>query len=326
MRKNTTLKNEIINLLEQNRDSLISGQELANKFAVSRTAVWKAMQSLTKDGYMIDASANKGYKLNKNNDVISDSGIKKFLYKKNVNYPILILKLIDSTNTYAKKIILDGAKHGTIVIANEQTAGRGRFGRNFFSPADTGIYLSIVLRPQKKASDTSLITIAAAVAVCDAIKNLTDYEPKIKWVNDIFINGKKICGILTEAVSDFESGIVENVITGIGINIKTEEKNFPEELKSIAGSLFPKNICRNKFIAELLNIFFELYENLSNKELIQKYKNFSLVLNKEITYFKDTIKESGKVIDINNNGNLVVKDHAGKIKTIASGEVTLHNI
>lgn len=326
MKNNMTLKNKIINLLEQNRDSLISGQELANKFAVSRTAVWKAIQSLVKDGYIIDTSPNKGYKLNKNNDVISCDRIKKFLHKNNIGYPVLILKLIDSTNTYAKKIILDGAKHGTIVIANEQTAGKGRFGRTFFSPPDTGIYLSIILKPQKKISDTSLITIAAAVAVCDAIKNLTDYEPKIKWVNDIFLNGKKICGILTEAVSDFESGIVENVITGIGINIKTEEKHFPEELKLNAGSLFPKNICRNKIIAELLNIFFKLYENLSDKDLIKKYKNFSLVLNKEITYLKDNKKESGKVIDINSNGNLIVKDNSGEIKIIESGEVTLHNI
>jgi len=310
------LKNKIIEILEKNRDCSISGQELADKLSVSRTAVWKTIQSLEKDGYIIDASTNKGYKLNENSDIISYEGIKIFLSEKYKKFTVQIYKILDSTNTYAKKIIIDGAKHGTIIIANEQKAGRGRFGRTFFSPADTGIYLSIILKPQKKISDTSLITIAAAVAVCDTIKKTTCSEPKIKWVNDIFLNGKKICGILTEAVSDFESGIVESAVTGIGINIKTAEERFPEDLKRTASSLFPENISRNQIIAELINNFFELYENLSDKNLIERYKEYSLVLGKEITYFKDDKTQTGTAVDINENGNLIIKDKNKKTSVL----------
>ncbi len=319
------LKNKIIEILEKNRDCSISGQELADKLSVSRTAVWKTIQSLEKDGYIIDASTNKGYKLNENSDIISYEGIKIFLSEKYKKFTVQIYKILDSTNTYAKKIIIDGAKHGTIIIANEQKAGRGRFGRTFFSPADTGIYLSIILKPQKKISDTSLITIAAAVAVCDTIKKTTCSEPKIKWVNDIFLNGKKICGILTEAVSDFESGIVESAVTGIGINIKTAEERFPEDLKRTASSLFPENISRNQIIAELINNFFELYENLSDKNLIERYKEYSLVLGKEITYFKDDKTQTGTAVDINENGNLIIKDKNKKTSVLESGEVTLNS-
>lgn len=319
------LKNKIIEILEKNRDCSISGQELADKLSVSRTAVWKTIQSLEKDGYIVDASTNKGYKLNENSDIISYEGIKIFLSEKYKKFTVQIYKILDSTNTYAKKIIIDGAKHGTIIIANEQKAGRGRFGRTFFSPADTGIYLSIILKPQKKISDTSLITIAAAVAVCDTIKKTTCSEPKIKWVNDIFLNGKKICGILTEAVSDFESGIVESAVTGIGINIKTAEERFPEDLKRTASSLFPENISRNQIIAELINNFFELYENLSDKNLIERYKEYSLVLGKEITYFKDDKTQTGTAVDINENGNLIIKDKNKKTSVLESGEVTLNS-
>jgi len=319
------LKNKIIEILEKNRDCSISGQELADKLSVSRTAVWKTIQSLEKDGYIIDASTNKGYKLNENSDIISYEGIKIFLSEKYKKFTVQIYKILDSTNTYAKKIIIDGAKHGTIIIANEQKAGRGRFGRTFFSPADTGIYLSIILKPQKKISDTSLITIAAAVAVCDTIKKTTCSEPKIKWVNDIFLNGKKICGILTEAVSDFESGIVESAVTGIGINIKTAEERFPEDLRRTASSLFPENISRNQIIAELINNFFELYENLSDKNLIERYKEYSLVLGKEITYFKDDKTQTGTAVDINENGNLIIKDKNKKTSVLESGEVTLNS-
>lgn len=320
-----SIKSKIIEILEQNRNSSISGQELANKLSVSRSAIWKTVQSLEKDGYVINAITNKGYQLNELNDIISSEGIKIFLSKKYQNISINIHKILDSTNTYAKKITLDGAEHGTIIIANEQTAGKGRFGRSFFSPANTGIYLSILFRPKKNIADTSLITIAAAVAVCKTIETLTDSNPQIKWVNDIFLDGKKICGILTEAVSDFESGIVESVIVGIGINIKTTKGQFPKELKETAGSLFPNNIYRNQIIAKIINNLFELYTKLSDKELIKKYKGYSLILDKEITYHKGDKKCIAKAIDINNNGNLVVADKTGQIHIIESGEVTLHN-
>ena len=319
-----SIKSKIIEILEQNRDSSISGQELANILSVSRTAIWKNVQSLEKEGYDINASTNKGYQLNKYNDIVSNEGIKIFLSKKYKNLPINIHKTIDSTNTYAKKITIDGAEHGTIIIANEQTSGKGRFGRSFFSPVNTGIYLSILFRPKKNIADTSVITIAAAVAVCKVIQALTNTNPKIKWVNDIFLNDKKICGILTEAVSDFESGIVESVIVGIGINIKTTKEQFPKEIKETAGSLFPNNIYRNQIIAEIINNLFELYNNLSDKELINKYKEYSLILNKELTYFKDSKKYVGKAIDINKNGNLIVEDKNGQIYILESGEVTLH--
>ncbi len=316
-----SVKSEVLNLLEQSGDKAISGQDLAEKLNVSRTAIWKAINSLREEGYIINATTNKGYTLDKNNNIISEQGIRSYLKDENKEIPIYTYSTITSTNTLAKSMAIEGALDRTIIVADQQTEGRGRYGKSFFSPSKTGIYMSIIMKPNIKLVDSQLITIYTSVAVCKAIETLTNLSPKIKWVNDIFLNNKKICGILTEAISDFESGSIESIIIGIGINVKTAEEDFPEELKDIAGSLFAEDISRNMIIAEILNEIFKNLEGIKEEDLIKDYKDRSFVLGMEINYDKGDETIFATAIDINEKGNLVVRRRDNTLDTLYSGEI-----
>nr|WP_300094321.1 biotin--[acetyl-CoA-carboxylase] ligase [Sedimentibacter sp.] len=320
-----SVKNEILNILETNKGKTISGQELADILDVSRTAVWKAINLLKQDGYIIDASSNKGYSLSTSSDVVSSESIRMFLNEEFKEIPISVFKSLPSTNTKAKEEAILNAVHGTVIFSDEQTSGRGRFGREFFSPADSGIYMSIILKPYLNISSSVLITTAAAVGVLRALDKFTDEEAQIKWVNDIFMNGKKVCGILTEAVTDFESGNVESIIVGIGLNVKTKMEDFPDDLKNKAGSLFingKDTSIRSQLAAEIINNILTISNNLENKEFLKEYKSRSLILGKQIIYTKNNKVEEAFAQDIDDSGRLViVKD--GKIEVLSSGEVSV---
>ena len=229
------IKNEIALMLEQSRGTAVSGQELADRLGVSRAAVWKAVKQLQDEGYSISAGTNRGYMLESGSDVLTAEGIRLHLTEKYRGIPVEVFRSASSTNTEAKAAALRGMPHGTLIAANEQTAGRGRFGKPFYSPANTGLYMSVLLKPQKPLSDCMGITMAAACAIIDSLESVCGVHAGIKWVNDIFCSGRKVSGILTEAMSDFESGMAESVIVGIGVNISTEK--FPEEISGIAGSV-----------------------------------------------------------------------------------------
>lgn len=322
-------KEVILKKLEENRDKFISGEDIAEELNISRTAIWKAINSLRNEGFIINSSTNKGYKLDNNSDKLSKYGIKFNLRDELKNSDIYIYDSIDSTNTEAKRLLYnEELKNFTILVSEEQTMGRGRTGKNFTSPKGTGIYLSIILFPDNKfdLSAFDLITIKAAVAVVTAIKNKTDKNPKIKWVNDIFLNHKKICGILSEADTNFESHEIKSVIVGIGLNFKTEEKDFGDNLKSIATSLLQNeksSLLRNEMIAEIVNEFYNSYYNLSDEEVIQIYKENSILLGKEIYFEKNNKRYDAKAIDINEKGNLIVELENKETMTLFSGEVSV---
>ncbi|MEG2109555.1 MAG: biotin--[acetyl-CoA-carboxylase] ligase [Clostridium sp.] len=323
------LKHSVLKILEENREISISGEKLASELSVSRSAIWKAINTLKSEGYEIIAIRNKGYKLALNTDILSSEGITPFLkddYKKN---NILVMKSVGSTNKEAKKLCIDNTSHGTVLVANEQDSGKGRLGRKFFSPKDTGIYMSIILCPNIDISSAVLITTATSVAVCRAIRKVSNLNPEIKWVNDIFLNNKKICGILTEAITDFESGMVENIIIGIGLNFKTKKEQFPDELQDIAGSIFESDeteITRNNLVGEIINEVLNIYENLNKKDFLNEYKELSLVLGKDIKYSQRNKWHNAKAIDIDSNGSLIVKCEDGTIKTLNSGEISVRRI
>ncbi|MFA9422374.1 MAG: biotin--[acetyl-CoA-carboxylase] ligase [Sedimentibacter sp.] len=324
-----SVKNNVLHILELNKGCNVSGQELADKLNVSRTAIWKAINSLKQEGYIIDSTYNKGYSLSFDSDVISSEGINIFLNDKYKNIPITIYKSIDSTNTQAKVQIMNNAVHGTVIISEEQTKGRGRFGRDFFSPSQSGIYMSIILKPNLNVTDSVLITTAAAVAVSNAIEKFTEKTPQIKWVNDIYINNKKVCGILSEAVLDFESGAVGSIIVGIGLNVKTKEEEFPKELQDIAGSIFygdEKFCLRNQLAAEIINQVLSLSEDLANKKFLEVYKERSMILGEYIIYYKNNEWFEGYALDIDEYGGLVIINKDGQKETLQSGEVSIKKL
>lgn len=320
-----SVKNEILHILESNKGSNISGQELADILSVSRTAVWKAINLLKEEGYPIEAASNKGYSLSVSSDFLSSEGIRLFLNEEYKNIPITVYKTIESTNSEAKLLAVQNAEHGTIVVSEEQTKGRGRFGRDFFSPSDSGIYMSIILKPKLNMENAVLITTAAAVAICDAIEKFTNKVSRIKWVNDIFIGDRKVCGILTEAVTNFESGMMESVIVGIGINVKTKNEDFPLELQDTAGSIFNDDdtFIRNQLAAEIINNVLKISMTLEDKSFMQIYKERSLILGEQILYKKNNNWYEGQALDIDDFGGLVVYTSDGQKITLNSGEVSI---
>ena len=212
--------------------SYVSGQQLAETLGVSRAAVHKAAAALTAQGYALEAAPRRGYRL---------TGGDPFCAEAVGSYPapIYLYDSLESSNLTAKQLALTGAPHGTLVLTSHQQAGRGRMGRVFESPAGKGVYLSLLLRPDLSAADAQTVTIGAAVAVARAVKALCGLELSIKWVNDLYYQGRKVCGILTEAGTDIESGQLEWLVVGIGLNLTTSPADWPEELARTAGSLYP---------------------------------------------------------------------------------------
>ncbi len=239
------------------------------------------------------------------------------------SYNIIVLKTVNSTNSYIKDLAKRNAPHETLVIADKQTTGRGRLGREFFSPEGTGIYMSVLLKPENLALDPSLLTVAAGVAVCRTINNISKNTPSIKWVNDIFIDGKKVCGILAESTTDAASGTIDNIIVGIGLNVTTPSDVFPGKLGEIAGSLFPENTTRNEIISKIIEEFKSTYDFCDKESLIEEYKSYSCVLGKKISFTKNNETFTGIAIDINIEGNLIAELDSGVTVALKSGEVSL---
>jgi len=312
------LKEKILLELEQNRGKALSGQFLADKFGVSRNAVWKAVNSIKKDGYDILSSTNKGYKISENCDILSKEKLQKLLPE----IPITVFSTVDSTNNRAKQILSEGKiKTPFLIAADGQSSGRGRSGREFYSPKGGGVYFSLAFSPKVTLASSVKITSYAAVCTLEAIKNLTSRDVRIKWVNDLYCDNKKIGGILTEAVSDFESGEVSSIITGIGINLR--EACFPEELREKVGFLECEYPIKNELIAETVKGLLKF--KADDDSFIQKCREYSCVLGREITYTENGSVYGGKAVDIDEQGHLIVKSKNG-LKTLESGEIHLTEI
>lgn len=323
-------KNRVLQILEQKKGQHISGEELAKQLEISRSAVWKAVNELKKDGYQITAVQNRGYCLDPATDRLSAAAIESWLSGADWNGKIHVHQLLESTNATAKQMALDGAPHATVVLAEEQSAGRGRMGRHFTSPKHTGIYMSILLRPYWSVQDSLLVTTAASVAVCRAIEQISSRSAQIKWVNDIYMDGRKVCGILTEAVTDLESGRIESIILGIGVNFCTPAEEFPEELRQKAGSVFtevPRQVDRNRFAAAVIQEVMALCGTLASGSFLDEYRERSLVLGKPVQvlpFGKEPYPAQAVAID--EQGGLVLKLPDGTQQALHSGEVSIRGI
>ena len=314
-------KSKVLESLETNKPNFVSGEKLAQNLGLSRSAVWKAIKTLEREGYKIDSSTRKGYRLLDVNDLLSEEGIR--LHLNNKQGDIFVFNKTASTNLEAKKLGIEGYKNGTIVVADEQIQGRGRFGRTFISPKGKGIYLSLIVKPlNMNIEEVSFSTILTVVGVMRALKKFTDQKIKIKWVNDLYVGTKKISGILTELVSDIESGNVDFIVVGIGININAKESDFPRDLRKIATSINVGNFTRNEIIAEITNEVLNVFENFNKTDIIEEYKKNQLLIGKIISYEKDGLIKTGIAKDISSEGCLVVEVDK-KIEKLNSGEVSV---
>ena len=319
------LKEQVLALLWEARDEYISGAELAGQLGVSRTAVWKAIGQLKAQGYLIESVTNRGYRLSSRSDVLSAAGVEKYLKNQSLN--IRVVDTVDSTNAAMKRMAAEGAPQGSVLIANQQSAGRGRMGRSFFSPPGTGIYMSLLLRPRMDAQRATLVTASAAVAVAEAIEQLSGEPVQIKWVNDVLFHGRKVCGILTEAAMDFESGMIDYVVPGIGVNTAVPEEGFPPELQGIAGAAFgaawvPELRCR--LAAEILDRFMGYYACLGSRDCYEAYKSRSVVLGKDVQLLSPGREAiPARVLDIDEDFALIVETGDGQVQRVNAGEVSL---
>lgn len=308
-------KDDVFKILIGKSNDYISGEALAAKLGKSRAAVWKAVKALQKDGYSIDAVTNRGYRLSEDNDILNAALVQSKLRD---DIEVIYYPSIDSTNTQAKRLINEGKNNTMLIICDEQTAGRGRQGKSFYSPALTGIYMSFVTHPMTALQNAVTATTAAAVAVCRAVERLTDKKPKIKWVNDVYLDGKKICGILTEAVSDFETQTVNSVIIGIGMNIKMID--FPDDVEN--ASCLGANVRRADLIAAIAD---ELYRinNSEYNDFIDYYRSHSMIIGEKINFIKNGMITPAAAIEIDEAGGLVVQLESGEKTTLRSGEISI---
>jgi BirA family biotin operon repressor/biotin-[acetyl-CoA-carboxylase] ligase len=323
-----TLRESVLISLKEKHGKWVSGEALSEILKVSRTTIWKQVKLLQAEGYEVASSPKKGYRLSSPPDLLSPDEIcpnltTKVLGRQHYFY----YQEIDSTNNQARNLAAAGYPEGTIVVAEMQTAGRGRRGRSWYSPAIKGIYLSVILRPILPLKEISRVSLVTAVAVAETLEAELNLRPHIKWPNDILVNNRKIAGILSEAVTDMDG--VEYIVTGIGLNINNHAQDFPSEFRSTATSSlaeYDRPGSRVKVLQGLLerleNHYFELLGgNFANT--LEKGKSLSMVIGRELQL--DTINGFivGQAIDIDDNGFLIMRDQSGTIHTIMSGEISI---
>ncbi len=307
----------VLKLLRQT-DSRLSGEAIAQELGVSRTAVWKAVGVLRDQGYLIDAVSKRGYRLQKETDRLSAPGIASGLSAFWADLPVSVFDRVTSTNSLAKQALVEG--ESLLYAAATQTAGRGRRGRTFHSPAGTGLYFSVAF-PWEREETPVLLTTMAAVTTALSLERAFGVKLGIKWVNDLFFEGRKVSGILTEAISDLETGRAGSVVVGIGINLSTPRQAFPEELRMTAGSLTDGKgfINRNLLIADITNGLGDLIESLPDRSYLDEYRKRCFILGRKVRL------DTGQEIlpeAISDQGALLYRED-GQLLEVRSGEISI---
>lgn len=304
---------EIIYDILSQHSSGISGEAIAKQLNISRTSVWKAIKSLESQGLVIESSKQNGYRLLEGDLLIPE------IIEKALQIQVSYNEKSISTQKDAKENILTNPKTPQLYLAPKQEMAKGRMNRPFFTSENGGIYMSLHLKPNVHYSDLEPFTMMAASSITKAISRLTGIDTQIKWVNDIYLGQKKIAGIITEAITSVETGLITDVIIGIGLNFFI--KDFPDDLNSKAGSLFSvqPTVTRNQLIIEIWKLFTEI----PVKDHIKVYKDKSLVLNRQVTFMENDTLISGKAIAITDEGHLVIRLESGQEKILRSGEISL---
>lgn len=325
------MKARILRFLRE-QEGYVSGQDICRKLSVSRTAVWKTIGQLKDEGYVIEAVQNKGYRLLESPDLITEAEVVSQLHTQWAGHPTVFLEKIDSTNNEAKRRAEAGAGHGTLIIAENQEAGKGRRGRNWSSPSGSGIWMTLLLKPEFPPSQASMLTLVAAMAVADGVREVTGLEAGIKWPNDIVVNGKKICGILTEMSA--EPDYINHVVIGIGINVNI--KAFPKELQATATSLcleMGESVKRAGIIAAVWRAFENYYEQfLETADLLPlktAYEAHLLNMGREVCVLAPKGEWKGIARGIDERGRLLVEPSGSEekaLQAVDSGEVSVRGV
>lgn len=329
------MKSEILRIMRESEKGYVSGSALCEKFGVSRQAIWKCITALKEQGYEFESIPKKGYRLIASPDNLCEAEISSRITANGICRKVEFHDSVNSTNNRAKILAESGAEEGTLIVAEEQTAGKGRRGRGWESEPGVGIWMSLLLRPMLSTDQVSGLTLVTALAIAKAIKKVTKADVKIKWPNDIVLNGHKICGILTEMSS--EESYIHYVVVGIGINANTTI--FPEEIKNIASSIYRetgKKVQRAVLIAEIMDSFSELYRIFQERKdlsfMTESYNSLLVNRDKEVKIYYGMVEdtsddeiEQGIAKGIDTTGALMVEIQ-GEEKRIISGEVSVRGI
>lgn len=323
------VKDSLLKAFAEADNKYISGSALAEQLGVSRNAVWKAVKALENEGYIIDSVTAKGYRLSGRSNHLSEQLIAAKLDSSVIGSRIIVLDEVDSTNNYAKEFTAKVKANGTVIIADRQSAGKGRLGRSFVSPAGKGLYMSVILHPEFSIQTAPLITSLTAVATAEAIESLCKADVRIKWVNDLYINNKKIVGILTEASVDMEMRALDIAVVGIGINVRRIGESFDEELSARASSIEDETgavLDRNELCAAVINSLDAHLAKIESREYLREYRRREMLTGNMITAKVGGETITGRAVGIDRNANLMVEMENGIVRSLSSGEANLCRI
>jgi BirA family biotin operon repressor/biotin-[acetyl-CoA-carboxylase] ligase len=316
---------EILQLLRDHSSEFLSGEEISLRLKVSRTAIWKRIQRLRALGYEIEASTRSGYRLIGSPDLLTPSEIKPILKTKWIGKTIHHFDSLDSTNAKAYQLALDGAEEGEVVISESQAKGKGRLGRQWFSPPFLNLYLSVILRPTISPHQASLITLMAAVATAEAIREFSGFLPLIKWPNDILLRDRKVAGLLNEIHSEIDR--IHFVILGIGVNLNTDENTFSKEIRAAATSLkieMGQTISRKAFLQVFLRElerWYSIFISEGSAVILKAWGDRAHLQGRRVrvTSFGETL--AGTAIDVDSDGALILETEDGKRRRVVAGDV-----
>ena len=327
-------RQDVLALLREQEGAFVSGEEISHRLGLSRAAIWKAVDALRREGYTVEARTGRGYRLLDAPDVLTEPEIRRFLGETaRVGRTLVCLAEVDSTNLRARQLAAEGAADGTVVVADRQTAGRGRLGRSFQSPGGQGIYLTALLRPDLPPERLSPVTAMAGVAVCRAVERLCGVSPGLKWPNDPVLDGKKLCGILTELSLEGETARVQELVLGIGINVSQRPEDFTPEVREIATSLVQAlghAVSRPALAAEIIREVDRLCAALAAGETgpyLAESRRRCVNLGRTVRLLRpDGGGETAEALDIDEEVGLVVRRPDGAVKTVRSGEVSVRGL
>lgn len=326
------MKEKILALLAARPDEYISGEAMSEMLGVSRAAVWKAIDTLRQEGVAVDAVSRRGYRLAARPDRLTEGVIAPHLARADGTARLICLDSVDSTNNYAKTLAMsgDGFRDGTAIVADEQTGGRGRLGRSFQSPKGKGIYISLLYGPDVPPARAVNYTAYAAVAVCDGIEAAAGVRPAIKWTNDIMLGGKKLCGILTEMAVEGETGSMQYLVTGIGVNVNHLTSDFSEDVRPIATSLameLGRPVDRGMLCAAIIGALDSVYDAWlrGGGDVWQRYRDNCVTLGKPVLLLRGDRREEAFAEALDPDFGLIVRHPDGRRETVTSGEVSIRS-